>query len=548
MVVEQVEIYGLLHGWDAWTALLWRRLRHLGLLLLATNLFTTCALSAQTTDDAARRIQGLIQEGDLGAARKEVEEAIKAAPKNASLYNLQGVLLAQQGDSAGAEKSFKTAIELAPSYSGAYANLGRLYQLASKNDPDARSKALEVYEKLLKFDPANPEANYQVAVLLFQKGSFHSSLEHILRLPAQDQAHAPALALLCGDLAGQGEQSRAAEAANRLLQSDDLAEADVLLILPTLAKVKNQALAVKLLEGLEARGLAGFESLRSLGLAYKQDGKLELARSKLEKAFQLQPNSVSVLMSLAEVADQQHDYQGALEYLAHARELDPKNAAIQFFWGIVCIEQNLGMEAYQSLKKAVSLEPENAYYNYALGVVAAQFVSASESIAYFQKYCQLKPEDPRGRLALGIAYFGSHDDEKAQKVMESIVQYPETAATAHYYLGRIASHEGDFDKAVRELGSALQAVPNYADAYAELGLIHMKRNEYPQAEETLQRALRANPDSFTANLNLLMLYQRTKDPRVEEQAKRFEKVKKESAQRTADNFRAVEILPDYSVN
>jgi tetratricopeptide (TPR) repeat protein len=477
-----------------------------------------------------------------------VAEAIKAAPKNASLYNLQGVVLAQQGDSAGAEKSFKTAIELSPSYPGAYANLGRLYQLASKNDPDARSKALDVYEKLLKSDPGNPEANYQVAVLLFQKGSFHSSLEHILRLPAQDQPHAPVLAMLCGDFAGQGEQSRAAEAANRLLQSDDLAEADVLLILPTLAKVKNQALAVKLVEGLEAKGLAGFESFRTLGLAYKQDGKLESARSKLEKAAQLQPNAVSVLISLAEVADQQHDYQGALEYLAHARELDPKNAGIHFFWGIVCIEQNLAMEAYQSLKKAVSLEPGNAYYNYAIGALAMQFVNAGESVAYFQKYCQLRPEDPRGRLALGTAYFGSHDDEKAQKLMASVIQFPETAATAHYYLGRIASHEGDFDTAVRELGSALQAFPNYADAYAELGLIHMKRNEYPQAEEALQRALRANPDSYAANLDLLMLYQRTKDPRVEEQAKRFEKVKKERARRTAENLRAVEILPDYSAN
>lgn len=76
----------------------------------------------------------------------------------------------------------------------------------------------------------------------------------------------------------------------------------------------------------------------------------------------------------------------------------------------------------------------------------------------------------------------------------------------------------------------------------------MKRNEYPQAEEALQRALRVNPDSYTANLDLLMLYQRTKDPRVEEQAKRFEKVKQEEALRTAENFRGVEILPDYSVN
>jgi tetratricopeptide (TPR) repeat protein len=283
-------------------------------------------------------------------------------------------------------------------------------------------------------------------------------------------------------------------------------------------------------------------------LVYRQSGKLDSARSTLEKAAQFQPNSVSVLISLAEVADQQHDYHGALEYLAHARELDSKNAGIHFFWGIVCIEQNLGMEAYQSLKKAVSLDPGNAYYNYALGAVAMQFVNAGESVAYFQKYCELRPDDPRGRLALGTAFFGSHEDEKAQKLMTSVIQYPETAATAHYYLGRIASQQGDLDAAIRELESALQASPHYADAYAELGLIYMKRNEYQKAEESLERAFKANPESYTANLDLLILYQRTKDPRVEEQAKRFEKVKQDRAQKTADNLRAVEVQPVYSTN
>jgi hypothetical protein len=38
-----------------------------------------------------------------------------------------------------------------------------------------------------------------------------------------------------------------------------------------------------------------------------------------------------------------------------------------------------------------------------------------------------------------------------------------------------------------------------------------------------------------------MLYQRTKDPRLAEQTKRFEAVKAESARNTAENLRAVEV-------
>src|ERR1035441_4562328 len=93
MVVHHSEIHGLFHGWNAKTAFLWQDLRAIAVLLLATSLFTTYVLSAQTIDGAAHRIQSLIQNGDFETARKAVAEAIKAAPNNASLYNLQGVVL-----------------------------------------------------------------------------------------------------------------------------------------------------------------------------------------------------------------------------------------------------------------------------------------------------------------------------------------------------------------------------------------------------------------------------------------------------------------------
>ncbi len=503
----------------------------------------TAAVCAQTPDEAAHRIQGLIGRGDFATARKDLPSAIRAAPKEAALYSLQGIVLAQGNDLTGAERSFERAIELAPHFSAAYLNLGHLYQEESKKDPRAQAKALEVYEKLLGFESGNVEAHYQAAVLLFRLGSNRRSIEHLRRLPPQDQEHAQALSVLCADLTALGDTTRAAEAADRLLQSSDLAEADVLSILPVITKTGHQEPAVRVLEGLEARHLAGFNSLQALGLLYKRQGKLDSARSTLEKAMQFQPDSAPVLVGLAQVADQQHDYTGALGYLAHARELDPRNGSIHFLWGMICVEQNLAEEAYRALKQAVNLDPNNAYYNYALGAVAMQRQDAGESIPYFQKYCQLRPQDRRGRLALGVAYFNSHNEEKAQKVMAGLVQFPATAATAHYYLGRIANQKGDSATAVRELHSALRAAPDYADIYAELGLIHLKQKQYSQAEESLQRALRLNPEGYTANLNLLILYRRMKDPRAEAQAIRFDEVKEKRAQRVKEFLRTVEIRP-----
>ena len=169
--------------------------------------------------------------------------------------------------------------------------------------------------------------------------------------------------------------------------------------------------------------------------------------------------------------------------------------------------------------------------------------NGSESIPYFQKYCEAQLYDPRGRLALASAYFNSYENEKAEEILKAISNNPQTAAGAHYYLGRIANRKGDYAEAIRELQMALKFHPDFADAYAELGLVHLKQAQYPQAEEALLRALKLNPDSYLANLNLMVLYQRTKSPKADEQAKRFEQIKQERARRAQDLLRSIAVEP-----
>jgi len=518
--------------------------RMTSLFVMVAALVAVASLAAfPQSSEPGLKIQELIQQGNISAARHLLSAALKQYPRDASLYNFDGVIKAQQRDYAGAEASFQKAIELAPSSADWYINLGHLYQEWPSAQAASRDKAINVYDRLLKLDPNNVEASYQGAVLLMEKGSYAASLRRLAILPVAAQDRTQALAVRCGDEAGMGNERQAEEAAERILHGPDLAEADVVSLLPLLARQKNAALEIKLLEGLKQRDLAGANSLTSLGLLYKQQGRLEDARQTLDQAAQIPPISVPLLLDLAHVANDQKDYTGALGYLAHARELEPNNASIHFFWGMVCVQMNLAEEAYQALKKAVALDPNNAYYNYAMGAVASDREDAEEAIPYFQKYCQLKPHDPRGQLALGAAYFASHDDDRAQKVIAPIAGNPQTAAGAHYYLGRIANHQGDYPKALAQLEMALKIHPDYSDAYAERGLVHLKQKDYPKSQEDLQKALEINPDNFTANLNLMILYQRTNDPRAAAQAKRFERVRDERADRMKEFLRTIEVRP-----
>jgi len=501
-----------------------------------------CPCRAAQLPGTIQKIQQLLQQGEFATAQTLLSQALRESPTNGELYDFQGVIEAQENDFVSAEANFRKALKLAPHLEGAYLNLGRLYQEHVTNDPDAREKALGAYAALLSFSPHDQEANYQSAVLLMQKGLYAPSLQRLDRLPAEAQEHSQALSVRCGDYAGLGQRDKAAPAVDQMLQRADLVEADVTSILPILATRRYTPLALNLLQGLESRHLASFDSLRGLGSLYEGAGRLDEARRVLEAAAHLQPNSVPTLLELARVANRQKDDRGALGYLAHARDLEPNNASIHFFWGIVCINQNLWEEAYESLKKAVTLAPNNAYYNYAMGVVTMQRENAGESIPYLQKYCQLKPQDPHGRLALGAAYFNSKEEEQAEKVL-SAWHDSQTAAVANFYLARIADHHGRHSEAIQDLELTIKARPRYADAYAELGIIYLTQREYPQAENALHAALKLDPDNYLGNLNLTILYKRTNNPKAEEQKRRFEQVTQEKAQQAREFMRMIEVRP-----
>jgi tetratricopeptide (TPR) repeat protein len=487
-------------------------------------------------------IQQLMKQGNLPAAEQQLIEGLKLFPEDAAFYDLLGVIEAQKGAYVRAESDFLKAIELDPLLTGAYLNLGRLYQEHASQDHNASHKALATYKKLLKFDPQNTEANYQGALLLGRAKAFQSSLDQLSRLSAADQKKAQALSLRCTDLAGLRNRAATSASIDQLLNSPDLSEADVLATAAVLDDKHWDELEQRLLEGARAHGLAGITVLRALGRLYERTGKLDAARATLESAAQAQPRSVDILVDLAHIADSENDYKGALGYLAHARDLDPKSAAIHFFFGMMCVEENLLEEAYRALQQAVSLAPDNAYYNYAVGAVAQQRANAGEAIPYFKKYCILRPRDPRGRLQLGITYFRTHQDDQAQKELKDAAQHRETAAAAHFFLGRIANQNGAYSEALRELEQALTAEPNYANPYAEEGIIYMKQKAYAAAEKALRRALAIDPKHYAANLNLMMLYRRTGDKRSGEQTERFEEIRKKRAEGAKLSLRSIQIV------
>jgi tetratricopeptide (TPR) repeat protein len=497
------------------------------------------AMASQST---LQQTAAAIERGDLAAARRIVEPALKAHPADPVLQNLAGVIAAQQGQFEPAEAHFRTAIQLAPKHPAAYENLGRLYQEHADTDPAVRAKALDVYSQLLEIEPANVEGLFQSGVLLALDRQFAASRAALDRLPEAMRRRPQTLAFLAADLAALGD-SAARRAVDALAAHPALSEADVLAALPALPGTAGDELAASMLEALDRRGLASARSRRALAAIQVRAGRFGEARQVLERVAAAEGASAPLLIELAKTAIRSKDYEGALGYLAHARSLDPGSADVHFLFGMVCVEQNLGREAYESMKKAVELDPDNPLVNYAMGAIATNRHEPSESLPYFEKYVRLRPEDPRGHFALGAALFYSNQFDEARPELERATRSPETATGGHYFLGRIARQMNDLSTARREIDRALQLNPALADAWAELGLIQTRSEEYGPAEQSLGKALAIDPDHYAASVNLATLYARTKDPRKDLQMARIAALGEKRDERAQAFLRIIKTVP-----
>lgn len=499
--------------------------------------------AALSLDQTLARAQALLARGELEAARTALTGAARAFPSHPIVENLLGVVEAQEGHPSAAEARFREAVRAAPRYTDAWLNLGRLYQEAGARDAEAAVKALAAYEAVLAYAPDHAESLYQSAVLLQAKGDFARSLERVDRLPVDQRQRAQVLAVRLAAEAALGRRDEADGTAAALADRPDLAEADVLAVAPALAGHGRHDLALRLLERVRARGLASADGLERLSAAYSSAGQRDAARDALDAAAALRP-TVPVLLELARMAQAAGDLRGALGYLAHARELDPRDARIHFLFGMTCIELNLGVEAYNALQEAVRLDPGDASMNYAMGAVALHRRDPSEAVPFFEKYAELRPDDPRGPLAVGVAWFKAGDFLAARAALLRAASPATTAAAASYFLARIAREENDLDTALTLVSKALDLEPSYADAWAERGLVRLRRREMQEAEKDLGQALRLEPENYAANLHLLALYQRARDPRQESQAVRVKELDARREERLEEFRRVIEVRPN----
>ncbi len=283
--------------------------------------------------------------------------------------------------------------------------------------------------------------------------------------------------------------------------------------------------------------------LRQLVVAYEQVNRLSDARRTLERLANAEPANPEHLLELARVAYRLHDLEGALGYLGHARDLTPSDARVHFLFGMILVELKLPLDARKSVEKALELDAANPDYNYAMGSIVLNARDAGSAVPYFRTYVAARPADPRGHFALGVAYFAAGDYENCRTEMQNLVKNPKAEIGATYFLGRVARLSGNLEEAATFLNRSIRLSPSFAEAYTELARVRLHQERLDDVKTLITHALSISPESFQANSVLLALYQRTHDPRAEEQAARLRKLDEDRGKAMELMLRSIEVKP-----
>jgi tetratricopeptide (TPR) repeat protein len=443
--------------------------------------------SPQSAEGHGSLSHALDRLGDLDGALAEIEQAIARNPNHAS-YRLQlGLYLQRKGRLDDAEREIRVAAALDPfdphyptmlasflSGRGAHLEALAVAWQGLANTPNSASLHIELgnamdgvgdaasaeaaYRRAAAFDPHNAHP----LIVLSERAEQRGQLGDAIALLRQALALAPdrrGLRVRLARLtAAMGQEMTSALIWRDLIADESDDDQLVPLLFQAEKYAETEAVARRAL--LKDPGRA--EIQRYLSIALERQGRVADARTQLETALEVTPNSVGLLIRLADLLIHERAFAKAEEILRRAVAIEPLNAHALGQLGHVLSEQGRHDEALIARKQTVELEPMNAPRWAQYGHVLLRAEKYSEARAAVKKAIALAPD---------IAHF-------------------------HFDLGHIESRSGRRQEAIAAVRHAIALDATQGRYHAFLAEIHMQDvNDWNAAEEAFREAVRNSPDN-----------------------------------------------------
>lgn len=360
---------------------------------------------------------------------------------------LWGEALWQMEDLQGAAEQWRAALELE---GGSEETLKKLLAVdLALMDLEAARKDLEV---LIAHKPEDMELYYQLGLVLAasEPQSAISPLKKVIESG--------------GDLAGRAEDLR------RRITSGSLDQEPASLFMAA------------------GRGLARLD-------------EWSLAEEAFRQATRLQPAFAEAWAYLGEArqhtaTDSPLDREAGREELEKALQLNPESVAAHTFLALYWQRHGDADQAAAALEDAIRLDPENPALHAELGSALARGGDLSSAADAYRRAADLSHSEVeylRMLAEFSIRYDYQVETLGLEAARQAVISRPEDPAALDT-MAQVLVKLNDLTSAERFLNRALQADPNFAPALAHLGLVYLFAGNMESARAELLRARELDPD------------------------------------------------------
>jgi len=384
----------------------------------------------------------------------------------------------------------------------------RAFELKSQ---ECYKQAIEMFYKALETENNNVEILYQIADLYVLLNNYERSVQYLEKALQIDEAHLPALKLLCKVNQRQGFMKGALDFAKKVysIQPDCVNLRELIKIFGNLEMFDEIA---------DYREKMDDECLYEYALACYRHGKTEKAK-ELIAAASLNNDDMKILSG--KISFDENDFEKSRE-IFNSFAKTSKDPDVLNYLGLFALEDMKFIDAIKYFSQASNINKNNPVYFYNLG--NAYFFNGwrEEAVNAYLKAICLVPDNLDYRYSLAYLYFEMKDYDKAQKEVEIILSNNEKYSQARVLQALLKLHDKDFLGAQIILEDNLKSGFDDDFTLISLGKVYNELDMFEKAEEAISKVIARNPENINYTSDLADVYIREK--RYDDALKLAEKV------------------------
>ncbi len=245
-------------------------------------------------------------------------------------------------------------------------------------------------------------------------------------------------------------------------------------------------------------------------LLLENQGNFAGARTEVEHAIELAPNSAYLHRTAAELSLRIGEINVAATQIERAVELDPKDVRALILSGQILWSVGEAEKAETRLRKALSLNPDESEAVVSLASALSQ-KKPEEAIKLYKEFLSRHPNEVEIQERLAQLYHSSGKFVKAKETWEDVLKTSPGSVRAHLALAQIAEVNFDTATAISHYEGVLSQDPTNMALLLRVGELRYRNNELAAATDAFTKAQAVSPSSPGANFWLAMLAERRGD-------------------------------------